>query len=141
MFELLDGDNQWIEQLAKKTGLAVQSVPVQKVTVDGADKSSSVAPLLKKMSVFDALGNRSRKVESVSRSWLPAVAVVVAIICGGLYYYSMELQQNIRRSEQSLMALNKELRSTPAVAAGWTNNPDFCRMNSGPGLRSGACFF
>jgi len=117
VFELLDGDSQWIEQLALKSGLEVQSVPVQKVTVDGVDKRSTVAPLLKKVSVFDALGGQSRKIESISRSWLPAVAVLVAVICGGLYWYSMGLQQDIRRSEQSLLVLNKELRSAPAVDA------------------------
>lgn len=117
IFELIQNETPWQEDLAAKVGLPLHRVPSQSLTLDRQSRRSSIAPLLKKLSVFSALSSADRRAESLSRSWLPAVAAVMIGVCVGLYFFTEKIQQRSEQHQQKLVQLQATLSAEEPLEA------------------------
>lgn len=115
VFEMLGEDAGWPERLAQKTGLPLHQVATQNVVVDGELKTSSLLPLLKKVSTQTALSPLERRAEHTCRRFMPLVTCLLLAACGGLFWFNQTTQLSIEQQITRNQTLQSQIQARQQI--------------------------
>lgn len=102
-------DSFWIEELAKNTGLQMVNPKMVPIEVDGVGMYSSMAPLFDHLSPGASLSSKGKQAENTARLFLPIVALLMAVLCAGVYFYNDGLAEEIRGHQTRIAGLQNDL--------------------------------